>query len=502
MSLLKALGQLDAAQQDFGRLLERAIFLGLLGLLLWLPLPFGSVRPWSAALLTLLVSLLLGLWFVALGLSPLRLRQLGRAALLAAGVWLLWLTWIYLQSEPWPQAWLAVLSPRRWQHLRGLGELSALPTTAAPSLDAQQTRAQLLLSLAYAGLFFLVLAVLRHRHRFQWLLWAILLSGVAQALYGMLMVLSGLEYGAWGAKQAYRGFATGTFVNRNHFAGYLEISLGAALGLIMAMPISRLDDGSWRQRLRRLLALLQDGRLFIRACMALFFLALILSQSRVGNVAAIGGLCLTGLLVIAVSRERAPLRWLLLLGSILAIDIWLFGHWFGLDQLAERFAEVEQGNPRADVFQDLKRMIPAYLGTGSGLGTFEIAYPEFRSPQVDRLYNHAHNDYAQFLIETGVVGAGLLGLLVLATVARALLILRRRQDPLMRGIAAAALTAIGALAVHSAADFNLQIPANAATLVALMAAVWAASPQPTARPPKQGVLPLRSATQDAELGQS
>lgn len=494
MPIAETFSRYYAAQLRFGRLLERVVFVAVLGLLLWLPLPFGSVRPWSASLFAFAVFLLLGLWLASLALSNFRLDQLGKGIALIAAVWLLWLGWILLQVQPWSQDWIAALSPHRWQHLQALSELTghALPPALVPSLDLQLTQAQLLLSAAYAVLFLLLALGLRRRHRFHWLLWALLISGVLQAMYGMLMVLSGVEYGAWGAKQAYRGFATGTFVNRNHFAGYLELCLAAALGLIVAMPVHAWGEPGWRQRLRRLLALLQDGRLFVRACMALFFLALILSQSRMGNVAAIAGLCLSGMVTVLVSRQRYATRWLLLIGSILLIDIWLFGHWFGLEQLAERYAEVETtGNPRLQVLEDLKPMIPAYGWTGSGLGTFMIAYPEFRSPQVAGLYAHAHNDYAQFLIETGIVGSSLLGLMALLTAGRAVLIIRRRQDPLIRGVACAALTALGALAVHSAADFNLQIPANAATLVALMAAVWAASPQPSARPgpPKQGVLP-------------
>lgn len=481
-SLAKALRHWRDGQQSLGRLLEQLVFIGVLLLLLWLPLPFGSARPWSASLFSLLVFALLGLWCLSLALSDFDLRQLKPGVAVPATLWVLWLSWIWLQSQAWPLAWITALSPHRWQHLVGLSALTGQPVSAAPpSLDAGATAAQLLLSSAYAGLFLLLVLALRRRARFQWLLWVLVVSGIAQALYGMLMVLSGLEYGAWGPKQAYRGFATGTFVNRNHFAGYLEISVAAAVGLIMAQPIAQASAVGWRQRLRRLLALLQDGRLFVRACIALFFLALILSQSRMGNVAAVAGLSIAGLLTLLVGRERAPARWLLLLGSILLIDIWLFGHWFGLDQLAERFAQVQDQNPRSQVYQDLKRMIPVYAWTGSGLGTFEMAYPEFRSPEVQHFYNHAHNDYAQFLIETGVIGASPLGLLVLVTMARALLILRRRHDPLVRGIACAGLVAIAALAVHSAADFNLQIPANAATLVALMAAVWAASPQPRRR---------------------
>jgi O-antigen ligase len=328
-----------------------------------------------------------------------------------------------------------------------------------------------------------VIVTLRRRRRFVWLLWVLVLSGLAQTAYGSLMVLSGMELGAWGPKDAYRGFATGTFVNRNHFAGYLELCIGAAVALIMVAPMRAWAQSDWRQRLRRLLMLLQDGPLLARVAIALFFIGLILSQSRMGNVAAVAGLCAMALLNMLFRRRRSgALRSMVFVASILLIDIWLFGHWFGLEELAERYGQLETTvNMRAEVLEDLRAMIPAYATTGSGLGTFALAYPEFRSPEVAGFYDHAHNDYAQFLIETGVPGTALLAMLVLLTAGRALLILRRRRDPLARGVACGALTAMVAIGVHSAADFNLQIPANVVTLLTLMAAVWAVRTSRTER---------------------
>jgi len=475
MPKLGRLARCARARLRLGRALERAAFGGLLLLLLWLPLPFGSHRPWAELLLVLGTSLLLGLWALSWALSSVRLRHLDGALPWLLLLWGAWLLWTLGQTLPWSPQALAEWAPFRWQQLQDAARVSGIVLAPRPalSLDAELTRHQLLLSLGYAQLFLLVVLTLRRR-RFKWLLWCLFLSGLAQALYGSMMVLSGIEYGAWGPKQAYRGYATGSFVNRNHFAGYLELCLGAALGVIIAGTHRHRRTESWRQRLRRWLALLQDGPLLARVGMAFLFIGLILSQSRMGNVAAVGGLTLTGLAYLLCRPRGHALRWGLLLGSVLLVDIFLLGRWFNLEQLAERYAgEPWSANLRFLVLADLQRMIPAYAPLGSGLGTFGLAYPQFRSPAVEGLFDHAHNDYAQFLIESGYVGVALLGLLVLGTVARALVILRRRGDSLARGVACAALSAIAALAIHSVADFNLQIAANAATLLVLMAAVWA-----------------------------
>jgi O-antigen ligase len=88
---------------------------------------------------------------------------------------------------------------------------------------------------------------------------------------------------------------------------------------------------------------------------------------------------------------------------------------------------------------------------------------------VQLFYDHAHNDWAQLLAERGVVGALAWLALPLAGFACALRAMRRRRDPALRGAAFAAAAGLVALAVHGLADFNLQIPANAAFFHAAIA---------------------------------
>ena len=111
---------------------------------------------------------------------------------------------------------------------------------------------------------------------------------------------------------------------------------------------------------------------------------------------------------------------------------------------------------------------------GSGGGTFYVVFPRYREREIDGYYDHAHNDYVQFATETGVLGVGVIGLLVLATVLVALRTQYQSRDPLARGVAFAVTMGIIALMIHSWVDFNLQRPANALTFVVLLAMGWAA----------------------------
>ena len=115
-----------------------------------------------------------------------------------------------------------------------------------------------------------------------------------------------------------------------------------------------------------------------------------------------------------------------------------------------------------------------YPLVGSGGGSFHMVYPRYRSDAVVLSYDHTHEDYLEILADTGMVGLGLLGLMVLLSFLAALTALRRRHDPLMRGMAFASVMAIIALLIHSTVDFNLQIPANAATFMVVLALGWIA----------------------------
>ena len=109
---------------------------------------------------------------------------------------------------------------------------------------------------------------------------------------------------------------------------------------------------------------------------------------------------------------------------------------------------------------------------GSGLGSFPVVIPRYSGDGTAVAYTHAHNDYLEFGAEAGAIGLSLLGLMVLLSFAAALRAQYLRRDPLMRGLSFAAMMGILALMIHSAVDFNLQIPANALAFMLLLALAW------------------------------
>jgi len=109
------------------------------------------------------------------------------------------------------------------------------------------------------------------------------------------------------------------------------------------------------------------------------------------------------------------------------------------------------------------------------LGSYYTNFPHYQGSDLTSYYDHAHNDYLEFAAETGVVGFLLSGMAVLLTLAVVLAALYRRRSSINRGMAFGVTMAMTALLIHSTVDFNLQIPANAATFMLILALGWVAA---------------------------
>jgi O-antigen ligase len=165
----------------------------------------------------------------------------------------------------------------------------------------------------------------------------------------------------------------------------------------------------------------------------------------------------------------------ILLASLVAIDLLVVGTYFGAERVVQRVAasstETEDRDEVAGYAWDMWKDFPVF---GSGLGSFVTVFPRYSGEATLGTYTHAHNDYAEFAAETGVIGLALLGLMVLLSLVAALRAQHLRRDPLMRGLSFGAMMSIVALMMHSAVDFNLQIPANALTFMLVLAFAWVA----------------------------
>jgi len=452
------------------------LFYAYLALLVWLPLPLASARAWAWAVMEIWVYALaaLRLWQYArrgAALTPAFVRA--RPALALLGLWLLY---GLVQILPLPPQLVGAISPNALAVHAPLAELGGAASGGwiALSIDPYASAVAWLKGLAYALVFALALLLIDSRGRLRTLAYTLVWSALFQAAYGSFMTLSGIEYGFFHEKWAYLGVATGTFVNRNHLAEYLVLGLAVGIGLLIADLGGDSGPKTARERLRGLIRLLFSRKARLRLYLAAMVIALVLTHSRMGNTAFFASMLVAGAAALALARN-ATRSTVILLASLVIIDLFLLGAWFGIDKVAERIEQTSMAREdRVDVTRYGFSMWRDYALTGAGGGSFYAGFPQYRGPEVVSLYYHAHNDYIQFLAEYGAIGATLLGGLVLASLAAAILALRRRRDPLMRGMAFSATMGIVAMLIHSTVEFNLQIPATAATFMAILALAWIA----------------------------
>ncbi|GAB3274077.1 O-antigen ligase family protein [Parahaliea aestuarii] len=438
------------------------LFYGFLALLFWLPLPLGSNRWWALALFELAAMILAMVWLVLY----LRGRLTTGAALAQAAPALFLLVaalaWMCLQIVPLPPAWIAVLSPEAMR----VHELSGSSPTL--SLNPFASRAALFESLSLVLVFCLTLVLVNSRQRLRALSIVLIVSGVCQAAYGSLMTLSGLEYGFVVEKEAYRGVATGTFVNRNHLAGYLELCLAVGIGLLLS-ELAQERSPHWRAGVRRFLQSMLGRKGLLRLSLVVMVIALVLTRSRMGNIAFFASLGITGLLYLS-ARRRITRSGLLFFASLLVVDLLIVGNFFGVEKVVQRLQETSAVTEHRDeVVQESLQIIADYPLSGTGAGSYYSTYPSYSTGVVPQVYDHTHNDYVEIASELGLVGFALLAAAVIYCLYLALRALFRRRDPVMQGCAFACVMGTLALLIHSLTDFNLQIPANAALFVVILA---------------------------------
>ena len=419
---------------------DRYIFYSFLALLVWLPLPLGSNRTWSEMLMVIMVALLCISWSFLFMTNKVKLTRCFKKASVAIA--LLVCAQIFLGYQ-------------LYEHL---------------SIDADSSFRELLQGISLTLFFMLCLLLINSTQRIKTTILVIIASGLFQAVYGSLMTLSGTEYTFFVKKEDYIGVATGTFVNRNHLAGYLVICLSLGLGMMIASL--KANTNNWRGLIRQIFEAILSQKAVLRLSLVIMVAALVMTHSRMGNTAFFASMGIIGTLAILL-KKRSVGSTIVLLLSLLIIDIAVVGTFFGVGKVIDRLEKTSaQGETRDEVNLHSIKLVEDNLLQGTGAGTFYTAFPIVRPKEIGGFYDHAHNDYIQFLTERGVIGIAPLVLLVVITFLVALTALWKRQKPLMRGCAFGCLMSMLAMAIHATVDFNLQIPANAATFMLVLALGW------------------------------
>jgi O-antigen ligase len=311
------------------------------------------------------------------------------------------------------------------------------------SASAYNTRLELQLLVTYLIILFVAVQAFRRLEDWRGFVWFVMVFGFLVAIFGILqhLTFNGKLY--WFREMRYGGIPFGPYVNRNHFAGLMELVIPVAL-----VPLAMGKVRRERWFLVGLFAMLPMGALF-------------LSASRGGIVSF--GVELAAFVLLMVLQRRAG-KHALVGGMVLLVAV-LMVSWLGVKQVLERFSslqtlEVSEGK-RASMRGDTWRIFLDHRWTGTGLGTLRTVYPRYETLYDGKIVNHTHNDYLEALAETGLLGglccAWFLGVLFLESQR----CLRESSHSFAAALHLSGLVGCTGFLVHSLVDFNLHIPANA-----------------------------------------
>ncbi len=397
---------------------DRVVLYGVLALLLFGPLAFGAVEPWSIFILEAGAALLLVLWII---------RQVASGELSVSG-------------NP-------LFAP-----MLAFAFLVGLQLVTGRTAYRYETLSAALLYCAYGVLCFLVIQVLRRTAQVQALAATFSGYGFLLASFALLQGLSSTTRLYWIRTPRFGGWIYGPYVNHNHYAGLMEMLVPVPL----VFSLTRGARGS-RKIMAGIAAAVMASTIF-------------LSGSRGGMVAFLVQVGVLAVVVFWGQKSRAVTRALV---PFLVIGVGLV-LWLGGNELAQRLETIHaetrtelSGGTRLDIDRDALRMFARKPVLGWGMGVFPDVYPQFRSFYTNFFINEAHNDYLQLLVEMGGLGFAAMLWFLWLLFRKAGRKLEHWPEDTNGAVALAAMLGVVGILVHSLVDFNLQIPANAALFYVL-----------------------------------
>ena len=379
--------------------------------------------------------------FLMLGPLALGIVQNWSTALFEAGaavVLLIWMVWQLTASEVRVR-WNPLFAPM----LVFFG-LVLVQITFHHTAYLYDSLSELWLYIAYGIMAFVAVQLLRADD--------ILRFGKTMALFGSVYTVFAVFQGFTSEGRIYwlikprAGSVYGSYVNRNHYAGLMELLLPIALVLAFSASVRG------------------GKRVLLVFAATLMAASVFLCQSRGGMFAVIVE---TVFLAIFWMRQFSPRKAAAVFVAFSLVTA-LFLAWIAPQQVGARITDIHDP-ARWLIHRDSIRMFVAHPFLGSGFGCFATAFPRYRAFYDGFFINHAHDDYLELLLETGLAGFGVAVWFIVVLYREGLRNLRSARLSPAALMSTAALAGCTGLLAHSFLDFNLHIPANAALFYVLCA---------------------------------
>lgn len=391
---------------------------------------FGAVETWSSSLVMLGVYTLGLVWVLRKGY---RQHPLGspEQALLAAGAALV--VYALLQVLPLPAIVMKFISPSAFSAWNTFSLESRGVMTI--SLHPYATVQELMRVISFLIVFAVSMQDFRDRDVLIRSVKTLVVFGFCLAIFGIVQKATWNDNIYWFRELMQGGTPFGPFVNRNHFAGFIGMLIPLGLGLALIKE-TREKKILW-------------GFVTVIMAVGLFF-----SLSRGGIIGFFAGVGLFAFLMIQ-SRMPSKKTWAIGFFLIVLASYLLY---LGIDPVIERFISTDiSKEQRLTVWAATLKAYQDFPLTGSGLGTFADVFALYAPADIRLFYDHAHNDYLEFMLETGFIG-------IIALVAFIVIIMYMIFRQTLQGrrgvLVIASVSSVFTMLIHSVFDFNLHILSN------------------------------------------
>ena len=344
------------------------------------------------------------------------------------------------------------------------GGSTAIELTHTLSLDPNSTKLVLVQLGTLLIYFAATLVFVDTPHRLRLLVRTVTVFGFLLAIFGLTQSFTSPTRVYW-LRELNQSTAFGPFINRHHFAGYMELTIALPLGLLFSGAVDKE---------KRIIYLFMAG---------LMGVALVMTSSRGGIISLVAEILFL-VVVTAVwrksseKRRRAKSQRLkriatrmglatgLLVGLFLGVV--LLGGDFSINRFIDSVNTDDPTTGRAHFWAVTLEIIKAHPYVGTGLGAFGVIYTRYDTRSGFYRLEQAHNDYLQVLSDAGIIGA-VLALSFVALLFYKALSRARSRDDFRRGVALAGLSGCFAVLVHSFFDFTLHTTSNALLFLVLAA---------------------------------
>jgi O-antigen ligase len=339
--------------------------------------------------------------------------------------------------------------------LAGVGFIQLLPVAGIASFEPINTQLFALKLLIFAVFFAASFAFIDTDGRIKRVAMFIVIFGALMAFFGILQRLANPD-GIYGLRETPQAIPFGPFVNQHHFASFMQMTGGIALGLVFGRTLSRntkllIATGAVLMGTAVALTGSRGGILgFAAMLLVVVFLSIGRGRSAGNSSSLLAKLRANAGIVVGVAAML-----LLVLGTVLFVG--------GDDSLLRG---VGVARPGMDIstgrFHFWPIAINIFLANpilGAGLDAFGVAFTRYDTWNGVLRVEQAHNEYLQMLADAGIVGFVLLAAFIVIFFRKASAVISSAHGS-RRAIAAGAFAGCFGILIHSFFDFPLRTFSN------------------------------------------